>query len=93
MPDPARIDPELRRLIVERPDTLVGVLLQLDGPGTADRRSELEAVGLRVGAFAGEIATGRVRACDATRVAEIEWVRYLELAREMPRPPVPDRPQ
>lgn len=92
MPDPARLDPELRRLIAERPDTVVGVLLRLDGPGNASRRTALEDAGLSVGTFAGAIATGRVRACDAPGVAEIEWVLYLELARELPRPPVPDRP-
>jgi hypothetical protein len=81
------MDAELRRLTQEQPDSVVGVLVQLRSPGNGARRAELESAGLSVGTIVGEIASGRLRACDAPRVARLDSVRYLELAREVPRPP------
>lgn len=79
-----RIDAELRRAIEAAPDSTVGVLLRAERTiGNAERR-ELARAGLRLGTVAAELATGRLRACDALRVAALDFVRYVELARAIP---------
>jgi hypothetical protein len=85
----SRMDAGMARQIQEQPDSVVGVLVRTTRPATpADRRALADA-GLQVGTVAGEILTGRLRACDALRVLELDFVRYVELAREVPRPPLP----
>jgi hypothetical protein len=84
-----RLDPGILRQMEQSPDSVVGVLVRTTRPPTdADRRALADA-GLRVGTVAGEILTGRLRACDAARVANLEFVRHIELAREVriPSPP------
>lgn len=84
-----RLEAELVRTIEQRPTEEIGVFVRTTRtPDAADRQTLADA-GLRVGTVVNTILTGRLRACDAVRIAELEFVRHVELAREIQRPPPP----
>jgi hypothetical protein len=89
------LEPALRARIAAEPEAELGVLVRTARPpGDADRRAMAEA-GLRIGTVAGDVASGRLRACDALRVAALDFVVAVELAREVPvpRPPPVGTPE
>jgi hypothetical protein len=88
----ARLEAELVRTIEERPTAEIGVFVRTARPPEPADRQALEDAGLRIGTVVNTILTGRLRACDAVRVADLEFVRHIELAREIPRRPPPQVP-
>jgi hypothetical protein len=89
MPVQGRLEASLVRLIGEAPDSVVGVLVLTTAQPGVDEQRALREAGLRIGVVAGDVVTGRVRACDAARLAELSFVRSVQLAREVSRPPPP----
>jgi hypothetical protein len=92
MPTRQRLDAALVERIRRAPESEVGVFVRTSRPPDEHERSALAEAGLRVGTVAGRILTGRLRACDAVRVAGLEFVEYVELAGEVTRPPPPPVP-
>lgn len=88
-----RLDAALRERIAVEPDALVGVLVRTARVPDAADREALARAGLEVGTVAGDVVTGRLRGCDAVRVAGLEFVLSIEAARQVPRPPMPHPPQ
>jgi hypothetical protein len=84
-----RLDAGLVRVIADTPDSTVGVLVVASATPGAEEREALRRAGLQVGVVAGDVVTGRIRACDAIRLAELAFVRSVQLAREIPRPAPP----
>jgi hypothetical protein len=83
------LDAALRARIGAEPQAEVGVFVRTrQPPDDADLRA-LERAGLRIGTVAGDIASGRIRACEALRVAALDFVVAVELARDVPVPPSP----
>jgi hypothetical protein len=84
-----RLETGLVRQIEEDPERIIGVFVRTARPPDRQQQQVLADAGLQVGAVVGDIVSGRLRACDAVRVAELEFVRRLELSREVPVPPLP----
>jgi hypothetical protein len=85
-----RLDAALVDRIAREPDAVVGVFVRtLRVPDESDRRA-LERAGLRPGTVAGDVVTGRLRACDAVAVARLDFVHSVQLAHEVTRPPLPN---
>ncbi|CAN5554634.1 hypothetical protein BH24GEM3_BH24GEM3_25370 [soil metagenome] len=80
-------DPELRRTIAQRPDSVIGVLLRTRQELGEQERAALEACGLEIGSVIGDIVTGRIRAAAAEQLARHPLVAYMELARNVRIPP------
>lgn len=76
----SELDPRMRRLAAEHPDSVVGVFVRVTRPVGPDERDSLESAGLNVGTVAGDIVTGRMRARSAERLTLLEFVRYIQLA-------------
>jgi len=85
----ARLDNALIERIQRVPEEIVGVLVRTAEPLTDPERAQLESAGMVLGTVAGDVVTGRLRACDAVAIAELAFVRRIELARDVPRPPQP----
>jgi hypothetical protein len=79
-----RLDPQLRRLISMRPDTVVGLLIRTTQPLTPRQAEQLTAEGILVGSVVGDIATARARAALAARLAELPYVIFVQLAATIP---------
>lgn len=80
MPGNGRLDPALRRVVTENPDSVVGILIRTAAAPTTAELTALARAGVTVGAVAGTIVTGRARARDAARAAGLPFVVYIELA-------------
>lgn len=80
-------DPELRRIVAQRPDSIIGVLLRTRQEIGDPERAALEACGLDIGSVIGEIVTGRIRADAAEQLARHPLVAYMELSRNVRIPP------
>ncbi len=78
-----RLDPVLRRIAAERPDSVVGVLVRTSSPVGAAERAGLEEAGLAIGSVVGDVVTGRLRAGSARGVARLPFVAYVEAARRL----------
>lgn len=75
-----KLDPRLRRLAAERPDSVVGVLVRTAaGLGPAEREALAEH-GLAIGSVAGDVVTGRILAGAAPGLARLRFVVYVEAA-------------
>ncbi|MBX6362502.1 MAG: hypothetical protein IRZ00_01430 [Gemmatimonadetes bacterium] len=79
-----KLDPPLRRMVAERPDSIVGIFVRTVAAPTPEQREALTRAGLAIGSAVGDVVTGRARARAAPRIAALDFVRYLELARTVP---------
>lgn len=86
-----KLDPRLRRLAAERPDSVIGVLVRTVSVVDITERAALEAGGLVIGTVAGDVVTGRLRAGNAPDLARSAFVVYIELAQRL-RPVRPSSP-
>jgi pentose-5-phosphate-3-epimerase len=81
-----KLSPETKRklseLSAEEPQ-LVSVLVQIDGSLGPERRSQLEAVGTEVRTVAGDVVTATVPSSEIRQVAELNFVRSLEVSRAL----------
>lgn len=77
---PAQLDVRLRLTAASAPDSIIGVLVQTDGPLDAEQREALEAAGLRIGTAVGDVVTGRIRAGDAPELLGLSFVRFVQQA-------------
>lgn len=84
-----KLDPFLLRLVTQRPDSLIGVLVRASEAIDADRREALEDAGLRIGTVVDRIVTGRIRAGAVPRLARLPFVSRIEAARRL-RPVRPE---
>jgi hypothetical protein len=84
MPEPARLDRELRRVIAEHPDSVVGLLIRTTEPLSEPQRERLAAAGVTVHSVVGTIATARARAAAAGRLADYPFVVHVQLAATIP---------
>ncbi|HEV2130497.1 MAG TPA: hypothetical protein VGR27_05320 [Longimicrobiaceae bacterium] len=82
-----QLDPELRRIVAQRPDSVIGVLLRTRQEIGDPERPALEACGLQIGSVIGDIVTGRIRADAAEQLARHPLVAYMELSRNVRIPP------
>jgi hypothetical protein len=83
------LEAALRARIAAEPEAELGIFVRTrQPPGDAERRALTQA-GLRIGTVAGDVASGRIRACDALRVAALDFVVAVEMARDVPVPPPP----
>jgi hypothetical protein len=78
--DDARLDPGLRRVVTQHPDSVVGVLIRTTGHATPDQLAAISDLGVTVGSVVDGIVTGRARARDAVRLSTLKFVVYVELA-------------
>jgi hypothetical protein len=91
----ARLEPELRRIAEASPDSVVGALVRIEGALDSRRRSRLLRRGFHPEVQVGDVVGGYARAGDLLRVADLPWIRYIELSRSVrvsPPPVVPDGP-
>ena len=75
-----RLEPALVQVMETRPDSVIGVLVQLNrelGEGDRDR---LHQLGLTIGSAQGRIVTGTLRAADARRLTRWPAVEWVELS-------------
>jgi len=81
-----KLSPETKRklseLSAEEPQP-VSVLVQIDGSLGPERRSQLEAVGTEVRTVAGDVVTATVPSSEIRQVAELNFVRSLEVSRAL----------
>lgn len=81
-----KLSPETKRklseLSAEEPQ-LVSVLVQIVGRLGPERRSQLEAVGAEVRTVAGDVVTATVPVGEIRQVAELDFVRSLEVSRPL----------
>jgi pentose-5-phosphate-3-epimerase len=81
-----KLSPETKRKLSElssEDPQLVSVLVQIDGSLGPERRSQLEAVGTEVRTVAGDIVTATVPSSEIRQVAELNFVRSLEVSRPL----------
>lgn len=78
--EPAPLDPHLMRLAGQHPDSVVGVLIRVSRNVGEAERAALSQAGVRVGSVVGDVVTGELRAGQATAVARLDFVAYVELA-------------
>jgi hypothetical protein len=81
----AKVDTELRRSAVRcveegRGDEKLPVLVRVSESTT---REKLEAAGMRVDSIVGDVAAGSFAARDLAKVAAVDGVIHLQLAREL----------
>jgi hypothetical protein len=79
-PVTGRLDPALLRVVAERPDSIVGILIRTAAPPTPAQLAAITARGVRVGSAADTLVTGQARARDAARLVELEFVVHIQLA-------------
>lgn len=79
-----KLDPPLRRMVAERPDSVVGLFVRTVAAPTPRQREALTRAGLTIGSAVGDVVTGRARARAARKIAALDFVLYLELARTVP---------
>jgi hypothetical protein len=81
----SRVDPELRRSAARwiddgRGDEKLPVLVRVSESAT---REKLEAAGMQVDSIVGDVAAGNLAARDLAKVAAVDGVIHLQLAREL----------
>jgi hypothetical protein len=86
---PLPIDAALRARIAAEPESEVGVFVRLRRPPDTQDRRALADAGMRIGTVAGDVVSGRLRACDVLRVAALDSVVAIEMAQDVTVPPTP----
>jgi hypothetical protein len=87
---PVRVDvlePTLRRLSAQHPDTVVGMLLKLSNEPTRQDSTDLVGLGLTVSSVRGTLMTGRARARSAAQLTRMRQVVWIELSMSVPTTP------
>jgi hypothetical protein len=82
-----KLSPETKQKLSElsaaEEQQLVSVLMQINGSLGPERRSRLEAVGTEVRTVAGDIVSATVPASEIRQLAELDFVRSLEVSRAL----------
>jgi hypothetical protein len=88
--DSAHIAPRLREVMSSHPDSVVAVLVRLEGPDAVSAEA-LRAAGLEVGVTVGRVMTGRIRARALPALSAVPGILSIDAAEriEVPRPPGP----
>jgi hypothetical protein len=81
-----KVSPEtkqkLSELSAEEPQP-ISVLVQINGHLGPERRSRLEAVGTEVRTVAGDVVTATVPSSEIRQLAELDFVRSIEVSRAL----------
>jgi hypothetical protein len=88
------LEPTLRRLLEQRPDSIVGLLVRLEREASARDSADLRALGLTITSVRGTVLTGRARARSALELSRLRAVQWIEVSMSIspvrrPRPLVP----
>jgi hypothetical protein len=88
------VEPTLLRLIEQRPDSLVGLLLRLSRDSSPRDSADLTRLGLTVLSSRGAVLTGRARARTALQLTRLRAVQWIEVSMSIAPSlrPMPDRP-
>lgn len=84
--DYAKFSPETKQKLSElsaEEQPLVSVLVQISGGLGPERRSRLEAVGTEVRTVAGDVITATLPSSEIRQLAELDFVRYIEMSRPL----------
>lgn len=78
-----KLAPNVRLRLTQVPaaeNPQVEILVRVGGPLEANQRSQLEATGVQIRGLMGEVVVGVVGLRQIPSIAELEFVRYIELS-------------